>query len=183
VQVVFAPMSLVNEALTFPGIPIVARALAVSMAAARRWAWQLGMGALALVGIYLAVVIPLSGQILTRVFGPEFKQYTSLVVPTALSQLPIAAATGFLILLKADRRVHAIVGTIAIRNAAALIIVPIMAIEWGVQGAVWSMVVTSTLGGILTIYFGLLPGDVPIPFFGDRISAANESVAVDIGAD
>ena len=43
VQVVFAPMSLVNEALTFPGIPIVARALAISMAAARRWAWRLGL--------------------------------------------------------------------------------------------------------------------------------------------
>ena len=90
VQVVFAPMSLVNEALTFPGIPIVAHALAISMAAARRWAWRLGLGALALVGVYLVVVIPLSGPILTHVFGPEFKQFTPLVLPTALS----AAAGG-----------------------------------------------------------------------------------------
>jgi O-antigen/teichoic acid export membrane protein len=181
VQVVFAPMSLVNEAFTFPGVPIVARALAVSMAAARRWAWQLGAGALAVVGLYLAVVIPLSGQILTRVFGPEFKQFTPLVLPTALSQLPVAAAIGFLILLKADRRVHAIVTGIAIRNVASLILAPIMAIKWGVEGAVWSTVITSTLAALLTVYFGLLPGD--IPFFGRRNPAMNESVAVDVGAD
>jgi O-antigen/teichoic acid export membrane protein len=183
VQVVFAPMSLVNEALTFPGIPIVARALAISMAAARRWAWQLGLAALALVGVYLVVVIPLSGQILTHVFGPEFKQFTPLVLPTALSQLPVAAATGFLILLKADRRVHAIVVAIAIRNAAALIVAPILAVEWGVQGAVWAMVITGSLGGILTIYFGLLPGDVPLPFIGNWLPATTESVTVDVGAD
>jgi hypothetical protein len=103
------------------------------------------------------------------------------VVPTALSQLPVAAATGFLILLKADRRVHAIVAGIAIRNTVILIVAPLMAIKFGVQGVVWSMVITSTLGGALTVYFGLLPRD--IPFFGSRIPPMNESVAVDVGAE
>ena len=103
-------MSLVNEALTFPGIPIVARALAISMAAARQWPWRGELGALALVGVYLVVVIPLSGPILTHVFRTRVQAVHAVGAPgPRCLQLQVAAATGFLILLKADRRVHAIV--------------------------------------------------------------------------
>jgi Na+-driven multidrug efflux pump len=77
--------------------------------------------------------------------------------------------------------VHAIVATIAIRTTLSLVLAPIMAIEWGVQGAVWSMVISATVGGIITIYFGLLPRD--IPFLGQRIPAMDGSVSLDVGAD
>src|SRR5204863_4417233 len=72
VQVVFAPMTLIGEALHYPGVPIMTRALASTLAEARKWAWRLGLGALAIIACYLAVVGPLSSQILARVFGPEF---------------------------------------------------------------------------------------------------------------
>jgi O-antigen/teichoic acid export membrane protein len=182
VAVVFAPMSLVNEAFTFPGIPIIGRALEVSMAAARKWAWQLGLGALAVVGVYLAIVMPFSGQILSRVFGPEFEQFKPLVLPTALAQLPSAAAVGFLILLKADRRVHAIVAGITIRTVAGLILAPILAVKFGVLGAVWGMTISSTMGALVTVYFGLLPRDIPF-FRSARFTIVDESVIAEVGAE
>jgi O-antigen/teichoic acid export membrane protein len=182
VSVVFAPMSLVNEAFTFPGIPIISRAIAESMGAARRWAWQLGLGALAIVGVYLAVVIPFSGQILSHVFGPEFEQFKDLVVPTAIGQLPIAAATGFLILLKADRRVHGIVAVICIRTAVGLLLAPILAVEFGVLGAVWGVTIAALVSGAFTVYFGLLSRDIPF-FRFERFAMIDDSVVAEVGAE
>src|SRR4029077_12776132 len=60
IQVVFAPMTLIGEALHYPGVPIMTRALSTSLADARRWAWRLGLGAIGLIGIYLAVLVPFS---------------------------------------------------------------------------------------------------------------------------
>src|SRR4029077_5680239 len=71
IQVVFAPMSLIGEALHYPGVPIMTRALASSLADARRWAWRLGLSAVVLIGLYLAVVLPFSSEILSKVFRPE----------------------------------------------------------------------------------------------------------------
>src|ERR1044072_8657659 len=68
VQVLFVPMSLVGEAFQYPGIPIMTRALASTLAEARRWAWRFGLGAVALIALYLAVLVPFRDEALARVF-------------------------------------------------------------------------------------------------------------------
>ena len=160
VEVLFAPMTLVGEAFAFPGVPILARALATSLAAARRWGWQLGVGALALIGVYLGVVGPFSSQLLSRVFGPEFTTFTALVLPIALAQLLRAASTGFSILLKVDRRVHAIVLCRALTTTVVLLLAPLGAYRYGVLGAVWGLALGSAIGSAATIVCGLLPHDI-----------------------
>jgi O-antigen/teichoic acid export membrane protein len=163
VEVLFAPMTLIGEAFAFPGVPILSRALATSAANARQWAWKLGLGAAILVGFYLGVAGPFSAQVLSRVFGPEFAIFTSLVLPIALAQLLRAASTGFSVLLKADRRVHAIVACRAITTAVVLVLAPLGAYRFGVLGAVWGLALGSAVGSTATILCGLLSHDIAAP--------------------
>jgi len=81
-----APMTLIGEALHYPGIPIMTRALASALAEARRWAWRLGLGAIVLIGLYLAVLLPFRDQVLSKVFRPEFTRFTALILPTPRSR-------------------------------------------------------------------------------------------------
>jgi len=161
VDVVFAPMTLVGEAFSFPGVPIIARALARSLAEARRWAWRLSAGATVLVGAYLAVVTPFSRLVLRHLFGPEFGIYTAIVIPVALGQLLRASSTGYSILLKADRRVHALTVGRGITTGLALVAGPVLAARYGLVPAVWGTEMPLVLGSIATIVCGLLAGDVP----------------------
>jgi len=161
VDVVFAPMTLVGEAFSFPGVPIIARALVVGVAAARRWAWRLSGGASLLVGAYLAVAMPLSKEILSRLFGPEFAVFTVIVVPVALGQLMRASSIGFTILLKADRRVHALTVSRGVTTGLALVLGPTLAARYGLVPAVWGTEIGLIVGSIVTIGLGLMPGDVP----------------------
>jgi O-antigen/teichoic acid export membrane protein len=162
VEVVFAPMTLVGEALSFPGIPILSRALATSLAHARRWAWQLGFGATALVGLYLAIAFPLRVQLLTRVFGQDFARFAVLALPIALAQLLRAVSTGFSVLIKADARVHAIVVTRALTTGITLVLGPLFAALFGLVPAVWGLALGSAIGSLATIGFGLMSRDIPL---------------------
>lgn len=161
VDVVFAPMTLVGEAFSFPGVPIIARALARSLAEARRWAWRLSAGATILVGAYLAVATPFSRLILRHLFGPEFGVFTAIVIPVALGQLLRASSTGFSILLKADRRVRAITVARGLTTGLALVFGPTLAARYGLVPAVWGTELALVIGSTATIVCGLLPGDVP----------------------
>jgi O-antigen/teichoic acid export membrane protein len=161
VDVVFAPMTLVGEAFSFPGVPIIARALAVSLADARRWAWRLSGGATVLVGAYLALATPLSRVILSHLFGPEFAVFTAIVIPVALGQLLRASSIGFSILLKADRRVHAITICRAVTTVLALVFGPTLAALYGLVPAVWGTELALVTGSIATIVLGLMARDVP----------------------
>src|SRR5439155_5118153 len=162
VEVVFAPMTLVGEALAFPGIPILSRALATSAAHARRWAWHLGFGAAALVGLYLAIAFPLRVQLLSRVFSHDFARFAVLALPIALAQLLRALSTGFSVLIKADARVHAIVVCRALTTALTLVLGPLFAMLYGLEAAVWGLALGSAVGSIATIWFGLLSRDIPL---------------------
>ncbi len=174
ISVVFAPMTLIGEALHYPGVPIMTRALASALADARRWAWRLGLGALGLLGCYLAVVAPLSSQILTHVFGPEFTRYTKLILPTALAQLLWSVSIGFLILLKADRRVHATVACMVTNTIATFMATPLLASRYGVLGAAWGLAFGTAVGAISAIGFGVLPRDIPLRFWREQELATAE---------
>jgi O-antigen/teichoic acid export membrane protein len=163
-QVVFAPMTLVGEAFFLPGVPIMTRALAVSLPEARRWAWRLGLGALLLIGLYYAVVIPLGSEVLARVFGPQFTKFTELVAPVVVGQIFAALALGFAIMLRADQRVHAVVFSRVVTMTLSLVLGPLFAVWYGVLGAVWGLGISMIAGWLVVIACGLRPDDMPIPF-------------------
>ena len=168
VQVIFAPMTLIGEALHYPGIPIMTRALASTLAEARRWAWRLGLGAIVLIGLYLAVLLPFSDQVLSKVFRPEFTRFTALILPTALAQFVWAASIGFVILLKADRRVHASVASITANALVTFMLTPVLASRYGVLGAAWGLASGTAAGAIASIVFGLFPRDIELRFWRDE---------------
>jgi O-antigen/teichoic acid export membrane protein len=172
VEVAFAPMTLVGEALAFPGVPILSRALTVSMAEARRWAWRLGVGATALVGLYLALAVPLRDELLSRVFGPEFARFAMLALPIALAQLLRALSTGFSVLIKADARVHAIVVVRGLTTGLTLVLGPLFAALYGLTPAVWGLALGSATGSVVTIGLGLLSRDIPLWWTRPTVSEA-----------
>ena len=181
VEVAFAPMTLVGEAFAFPGVPILSRALATSLADARRWAWRLGFGATALVGLYLAVAMPLREELLSRVFGPDFARFAVLALPIALAQLIRALSTGFSVLIKAAARVHAIVVTRALSTGLTLVLGPLFAALYGLTPAVWGLALGSAAGSIVTIGLGLMSRDVPLR--RARPSASGSAVSTsEVGA-
>jgi hypothetical protein len=144
------------------------RALASSLAEARRWAWRLGLSAVVLIGLYLAVLLPFRDQVLSKVFRPEFTRFTELILPTALSQFVWAASIGFLILLKAGRRVHATAACLGANTIVALTVTPFLASRYGVLGAAWGLSFATAAGAVAAIVFGLLPRDIPLPFWRDE---------------
>ena len=92
------------------------------------------MGAVALIGCYLAVLIPFRDEVLSKVFRPEFTQFTSLILPTAIAQFVWAASIGFVILLKADQRVRATFACMAAYTIVAFTLTPLLASGYGVLG-------------------------------------------------
>jgi O-antigen/teichoic acid export membrane protein len=162
-EVAFAPMTFVGEAFALPGLPAMARSIAVSTAQARRTAWRLGWGALALVGAYLAVVTPFRQQVLSLLFGSKFVRYIGLVVPFGGAQLLRALATGFSLLIRADRRVRALVLVRVVATGTALVLCPILASLWGVTGAAWGLALGSAIGSVASMWCGLAPRDIPSP--------------------
>jgi O-antigen/teichoic acid export membrane protein len=160
VEVLFAPMTLVGEALAFPGIPILSRALARSAKEARRLAWGLGGFGLTVVGVYLVLAVPIRGQLLSHVFGSDFARFGVLAIPIALAQLLRAGSTGFSVLIKADARVHAIVTCRALATGLTLVLGPLLAALYGLVPAVWGLAIGSAAGSLATIVFGLYPRDI-----------------------
>jgi O-antigen/teichoic acid export membrane protein len=163
IEVAFAPMSLIGEAIAFPGLPLIARSLAVSPAEARRAAWRLGAGAAALVGAYLLVVIPARERLLSVVFGDEFLRFAALVVPVAIAQLLRAQSLGFALLLKADRRVRAVVVSQAVPTVGSIVLTPVLAYLYGAAGAMWGLAFRPALTALLTIWWGGRPADIRLP--------------------
>ena len=100
---------------------------------------------------------------LARVFGPEFKRFTSLAIPIALAQPLRAVSTGYSILLRVDQRVHAIVVSRTLTTVATMLLAPLLAVSFGALGAVWGLALGSAVGSIGIIFCGLLPGDIPFP--------------------
>jgi O-antigen/teichoic acid export membrane protein len=138
-EAVFAPMTLLGSALDLPGLPAVSRALAESEAAARRRAVQLSSMALTAVAAYLLVVGLLRQEVLTIVFGAAFASFSDLVVPISVGQLLYAGAIGFNLLLKAQRRGRALVGSRMLSSVSSLLLLLYLGSRYGVIGASWGL--------------------------------------------
>ena len=152
VEAVFAPMSLVGEAMGLPGLPILSQSLATSFTAARRWAVRLSLITVALVLAYLLVAGSVRTQLLSFVFGDSFDGFGYLVLPIGFAQLVFAFGSGFWLLAKAASRGRALVFARGIGSATALVAASTLASVYGLMGAAWGLALGTCLGsGLISL--------------------------------
>jgi O-antigen/teichoic acid export membrane protein len=146
VEAVFAPMTLVGEAMGLPGLPLLSQSLATSFAAARRWALRLSLVTVGLVLTYLLIAGSVRSQLLSLVFGDSFAGFAHLVLPIGIAQLIFAGGSGFWLLAKAASRGRAIVLARAVGSSTSLVAAATLAGVYGLTGAAWGLVLGTGLG-------------------------------------
>jgi O-antigen/teichoic acid export membrane protein len=137
VEAVFAPMTLVVQAIALPGLPLLSRTLKTSFTEARVWAMRLSLISLGLVVLYLGAVGAVRDQILRAVFGDAFTAFSYLIIPIGLSQLFYALSVGFALLLRADGRGRSLILGRFIGSGATLALIWILAVTNGLRGSAW----------------------------------------------
>ena len=152
VEAVFAPMTLVGEAMGLPGLPLLSQSLATSYAAARRWALRLSLVTVGLVLTYLLIAGSVRTQLLAFVFGDSFGGFSHLVLPIGVAQLIFAGGSGFWLLAKASSRGRALVVARAVGSTTSLVAAATLAGMYGLTGAAWGLALGTGLGsGIIAL--------------------------------
>jgi len=92
--------------------------------------------------------------LLTTLFGSEFETYDALVWPFEVSQLALALAMPFSVLLMAERRGGDLFAVGLVLSAATLVFPICFAAAWGVDGAAWGMAVAAVVASLATAGLG-----------------------------
>jgi O-antigen/teichoic acid export membrane protein len=145
VEAIFTPMTLVVQAISLPGLPLLSRTLKSSFAEARAWAVRLSLISIGLVVMYLAAVGAVRDQVLRAVFGEAFTSFSYLMVPVGIAQLFYALAVGFALLLRADRRGRSLIVGRFIGAGSTLALVWAFAATNGLRGAAWGRALGATV--------------------------------------
>jgi O-antigen/teichoic acid export membrane protein len=155
VQTMFGPLTLLAPALALPGLPAIARALAVSSDRALRIALYVGGLAVVLSGCYLAIAAAFGEQLLEWVFGPSFNSFGSLILPTGVGQMLIAGTMGLALLLIAQARGRALLAARVIGSVSSLVLVLALAVTHGVTGAAWGIALSGGLSSLALVAYAL----------------------------
>jgi O-antigen/teichoic acid export membrane protein len=157
VQVLFAPLTLLLPALSLPGFPLVSRLAPEHARTALALAVTLGGCAALGTAAYLIIVAGFP-DLLGVVFGREFLEFESLVVPVGVGQVLAAPAFGGMLFLRARQRGTAI-AFMTVSSAMVLFgSSALLAARFGLSGAAWANAVTALVGGLLLV--GLLRTEV-----------------------
>lgn len=157
VQALFAPMTLLAQAIAFPGLPMLTRLSGISRRLALGWALRLSALAVGLVLAYLLAVALFPHHALGVIFGRDFDRFDSLIAPVAVQQLLFASTLGFSILLKSAGRGRALVVSRAISAASTGALTVPLALASGLTAAVWGLAIASAIGAISIIVPALRP--------------------------
>jgi O-antigen/teichoic acid export membrane protein len=161
VQAVFAPMTLLTQAIALPGLPMLTKFTATSRRLARRWAMRLSLLATGLVLVYLLVVALFPDHLLGLIFGRDFDRFGSLIPPVAVLQLLAAGSLGYFILVKAEGRGRALVVSRAIAAASTGVLTITLALVSGLTAAVWGVTIAWATGAVSITVFALRPNRPP----------------------
>ena len=148
------PLSLIVPALSLPGLPALARASARSTGEATRLATRLGLGASVIASAYV-LIFGLAPGLLGALFGDSFSGYASLVWPLGCGQSVAAAAIGFILLLKAQRRGRAFFAARSVASVMSLVFPVSLAIAYGLEGAAWGFAAAAMAGASVTVAVAL----------------------------
>jgi O-antigen/teichoic acid export membrane protein len=149
IEAVFAPTTLVGEAMGLPGLPLLSESLATSFTTARRWATRLSLVTLSLVLAYLLAAGSIRSQLLSVVFGDSFRSFGHLVLPVGLGQLCFAAGSGYWLLAKAASRGRALVFARIVGSTTTLTAAVVLASVHGITGAAWGMATGTGVGAAI----------------------------------
>jgi O-antigen/teichoic acid export membrane protein len=164
VQAAFAPLSVIGPALGLPGFPALARRAAVSTDGARKLAAGLGGVAAACTAVYVAIAALGGGRLLGLVFGDSFRSFASLVWPIGCKELLVAPILGFTLLLKAQGRGGALLGSRALTSAATLLLGVGLAVAGGILGAAWGIALGAGVGSLAVFLLAVrTPAAEPAP--------------------
>jgi O-antigen/teichoic acid export membrane protein len=144
VQSVFSPLSLLLPAVALPGLPAIARSAAQSSDAARSLAVRISGLVTALTTLYVTV-FTLSPGLLTAVFGERFARFDTIVLPVGLTQIALATAAGFPLLLKAQGRGRALFFSRLVGLVLTMAAATALAVTRGLTGVTWAMFVSAVL--------------------------------------
>ncbi|MDQ3897816.1 MAG: hypothetical protein M3326_11360 [Actinomycetota bacterium] len=148
VDSIFAPMTLLGQALELPGLPRLSRLWRLSPRAARVSAARISGIALALVTAYLIIAFSLRGTITSAVFGSGFGHIDRLILPVALSEWFFAAGLGFFILLKASGRGRARLLSEIVLDATTICLVWMFASGGDIVSAAWGRTIGAAAGEV-----------------------------------
>lgn len=162
VQALFAPMSLLAQAITFPGLPMLAAMAVTSRRLARTWALRLSAIGVGLVLAYLAVLWILPRHLVGSLFGSPFDRFDSLIVPTGVLQVLAAGYLGVALLVKAEGRVQTLLLSRVIGTVATVVLTVVLAVVGGVTAATWGMALAGGVGLISLLLLEFWPKSQPI---------------------
>ncbi|MEO6858659.1 MAG: hypothetical protein ABI323_08745 [Solirubrobacteraceae bacterium] len=148
VQAVFAPMSLLSQAITLPGLPLLTSMAVTSRRLARTWALRLSAIGVSLVLLYLGVLLLLPRHLIGAVFGSAFDRFDSLIVPIGVSQVLVAGSLCIGLLVKSEGRVRALLLNRVIAAMATVALAVTLAVVGGLTPSVWGMTVAATVGSV-----------------------------------
>ncbi|HYX43693.1 MAG TPA: oligosaccharide flippase family protein [Acidimicrobiales bacterium] len=146
VDTVFAPMTLLGQALELPGLPYLSKLWRSSTRAARGAAARVSGIAFVLLTAYLAMAFSLRGTIMTAVFGSGFRQFERLIAPVAVSESIYAGGLGFFMLLKASGRGRARVVSEAVLDVTTICLVWALALRRDLLAVAWGRTIGAAAG-------------------------------------
>ncbi len=155
VMTIFAPLTLVAAAIALPGLPALTRARAASAGGAMRLAATLSGASTAITATYVLLLALGSGTVLIAIFGGGFDDYADLIWPVAAGQVMSAAAVGFGLLLKAQRRGPAVLVSETSAALAALGLSSVLGVVYGLTGAAWGLAGGAAVGTATTCTLAL----------------------------
>lgn len=152
-ETAFAPLSLLAPAIALPGLPALTRAADRGYLAAWQLALRLTLATVALTVLYFAVMFVIGEALLVLLYGGDFRQFSSLVVPIGMWQIVAASALGFTLLLNSTRRGHALLICGIVNSCAQLVLITVLAWTNGLTGAAWGLAAGTAVGAVVTILF------------------------------
>ena len=147
VESLFAPLTLLGPALALPGLPLISRVLAGS--SRKALATSAGLGALVtlLTGAYVIVLLAVP-DLLSFIFGAEFVEFRSIIVPIAVGQVLAAPLFGLTLFLQAQQRGRILFALGTLNAFAALGFAVTLGSLFGLEGAAWASALTSILAAL-----------------------------------
>lgn len=147
VQTVFNPLTLLAAAIALPGLPLLSRIVAASPRRALVVAAQIAALTTFVAGAYFLVLHFLPG-VLAFVFGSQFSEFSSIIVPIGVAQILAAPTIALMLFLKAAQRVGALLALGVLPILLYMVFAVGLGIRFGLHGVAWAGVLATGLGGV-----------------------------------
>jgi O-antigen/teichoic acid export membrane protein len=145
VQSIFAPLTLLGPALALPGLPLVARSIG-DPRRALKIAAQLGCALVVATAAYVVVMYAIP-NLLAAVFGDDFADFHSIIVPIGIGQLVAAPTVGLSLFLTARQRGPALLALGTLNALSYLVFAVGLGLAFGLEGTAWAFAAASAVGG------------------------------------